>query len=71
MIDFDGTRDKFYAYTRLAYLRKLEPRIFSYLPTELYADVFAMGTVDEFCGGADGGAVVIMGVGEVDEQGEW
>ena len=53
------------------YLRKLEPRIFSYLPTELYADVFAMGTVDEFCGGADGGAVVIMGVGEVDEQGEW
>ena len=44
---------------------------FSYLPPELYADVFAMGLVDLFGTASYGATVIILGVGEVDEQREW
>ena len=45
--------------------------ILSYLPPELYADVFAMGLVDLFGTVSYGATVIIVGVGEVDEQREW
>ena len=44
---------------------------FSYFPPELYADVFAMGLVDLFGTVSYGVTVIIVGVGEVDEQREW
>lgn len=37
----------------------------------MYADVFAMGLVDLFGTASYGATVIIVGVGEVDEQREW